>query len=501
MLEQANDTWTYREAKHLLNRAGFGGSPGEVHALHGRGRHGAVKWLVEPGESPETPPMPSWAEPEHFLAEMRENLKLRSEGRRKQVGMSPAEAAMAKKKLRKEFAKDWKDQGRQGREWWFRKMLKTEAPLREKMTLFWHDHFATSMRKVKRPELMMVQNRLFRENAIGGFKVLAQAIVRDPAMMLYLDTNKSDKTEPNENFAREVMELFTLGEGNYTELDVKEAARAFTGYRLNRYDGSVMQVERRWDPGEKTIFGESGRFNGTDVISLILKQEKCAGFIGAKLWRYFVSDQVDSLLEAKLGEILLQSGYEVKPLLETIFLSREFYSDAAMGTQIKCPVQYLVQMLKELEVTEPPLGFPLIGQVQLGQILFAPPNVAGWDWGKAWINTSTLLARYNLAGSLVNGTRSMGRTGRAFGQKGRSAGNNYGLSVINHGEIAGESVGEEPAVLVDELIARFFTVDIQKKTRESFMRYAEGMAEVDFNDKEVGELCHLMMSTPYYQLC
>ena len=204
-----------------------------------------------------------------------------------------------------------------------------------------------------------------------------------------------------------------------------------------------------------------------------------------------------------LAATFRKNDYELKPLLREIFLSSEFYGEKAMATQIKCPVQYLVQLLKELEMGSVPLGFPILGQTQLGQVLFMPPNVAGWDWGKAWINTNTLLTRYNLAGSLTKGTVSnmMGRGDgklKKFAEKRamRKSGDGPDLSGV-----ASEGDRNQTEKLVDSLIARFFCVPIPAMARDSFIAYAETKKGVSFTDKELGELCHLMLSTPYYQLC
>jgi len=314
---------------------------------------------------------------------------------------------------------------------------------------------------------------------------------------------------PNENFAREVMELFTLGEGNYTEEDVKEAARAFTGLQLSRFNGEVTENVRNWDNGEKTIFGKSGKYKGSDVVDLIFEKDACAKFMVGKLWEFFAYESpVDSAME-DLARTLRKADYEVEPVLREIFLSKEFYGEKAMASQIKCPVQYLVQMLKELEMDTAPIGFPIQGQIQLGQVLFMPPNVAGWDWGKAWINTNTLLTRYNIAGSLTKGSFEEGKGGGGMmrgmeGKFGRMRGNRLAgrnAAGPDFSGIATESERNDTKTLVDGLIVRFFSVPIPEKARASFVEYANTKRGVSFTDKELGELCHLMLSTPYYQIC
>lgn len=506
MLEKATGNWTKTEARHLLNRAGFGGSPKEVEKFHAMGRERAVDFLLEPREKIEAFPRPEWADPWQAMEKMAEVVMKRREMRSETAGMSPEEADMARRKMQREIQRTNRRHGIEAQSWWFRRMLKSEAPLREKMTLFWHDHFATSFQKVRQTVLLVHQNELFREHAFGNFRDLTQKVVRDPAMMVYLDTQRSAKSMPNENFAREVMELFTLGEGNYTEEDVRNAARAFTGYRLNRLSGEVVQNANAWDDGVKNIFGQTGKFNGTDVVKLIFRKEGCADFMAGKIWEFFAFEDPEKEIVSRLGTVLRNADYEMKPLLREVFLSKEFYSERSVGTQIKCPLQYLVQMFKEFEMENPPMAVALSGQMQLGQVLFMPPNVAGWDWGKAWINTNTLLSRYNIAGNLIKGKGGGGGKGdgmmrqrmreRMAGRRGMDA----GAAPAFEG-IASNDLRNDVEKLVDSLTGRFFNVPVPAKARKSFLEYAEAKKGISFTDKELGELCHLMLSTPYYQLC
>ena len=505
MLPEATGSWTRAEARHLLSRAGFGGSPGEIGELHGMGRERAVDYLLEPKEALDAFPLPEWCNKERALADARMRIEQFRDAQQNKRDMTAEEAEKARRMAFQEFQKENRQHSVEAQGWWFQRILRTKAPLREKMTLFWHDHFATSIQKVKQPVLMMNQNALFREHAFGSFRELTQAIVRDPAMMLFLDTQRSSKAMPNENFAREVMELFTLGEGNYTEEDVREAARAFTGFQLDRFNGDVVQSVGAWDGGEKTIFGKTGKYNGRDVVNLILQKEACAKFMVGKLWEFFAYETPEDAVVADLAETFRKADYQVKPVLREIFLSKEFYAGKAMASQIKCPVQYLAQMLKELEMDSSPMGFPIMGQLQLGQVLFMPPNVAGWDWGKAWINTNTLLTRYNLAGMLIKGRAGGGMRGEMMGEnmqdmkrfRERAGASGKGPEFS---KIAGETDRNETEKLVDSLIGRFFCVEIPAKARASFIEYADSKKGVSFTDQELGELCHLMLSTPHYQL-
>ena len=506
MLPQAENSWTHLEAAHLLNRAGFGACPDEIKALHALGRINAVDSLLNPTEPLDAFPRPDWASKEQALADMRMRLEQRREIQKKTRGLSAEETEKLRRSTFQDMQKDNRQHALESQGWWFRRMLKTKAPLREKMTLFWHDHFASSVQKVKQPVLMLNQNDLFRSHAFGSFKSLTQAVLMDPAMMLYLDTQSSKKGQPNENFAREVMELFTLGEGNYTEKDIHEAARAFTGYSLNRLTGEVFHNRRQWDETPKTVFGKTGAYDGKDVINLIFEKPEAAKFMAKKIWEFFVYDNPPDAAVNMLAETLRKSDYALAPLLRELFLSKEFYSEATIRNQIKCPVQFIIALLKQLEVTAPPSAFPITAQQQLGQILFMPPNVAGWDWGQAWINTNTLLTRYNLSGFLVKGAESAGNV--MEGERMKTQGMASGPKRAGRGwdgpdceKIAPRSLRENPAQLVDSLIQRFFQGPVPDKARDSFIAYANAKKGVIFTDKETAELCHLILSTPYYQLC
>ena len=513
MLPAAPDEWTIQEAAHLLRRAGFGGSPKDIESFHALGRYRAVESLLAPTESVDAFTLPAWATRDQAVADMKARREQFEEVRRATREL-PAEKA---EKVRREFQQKQQRTNRQhgieAQGWWFRRMLKTNAPLREKMVLFWHDHFATSIQKVKQPVLMVMQNELFRRHATGSFKELTHAILMDPAMMLYLDTQTSRKGKPNENFAREVMELFTLGEGNYTEQDIKEAARAFTGYNLNRFNGTVVHNKRQWDSGEKTIFGKTGKFDGDGVIDLLFEQEAAARYVPRKLWEYFAAEDPPEEGVEALAKSFKAADFKVEPLLREIFRSKAFYSEKIVRNQIKSPVQFLVQMLKELELENPPQGYTVNAQQQLGQVLFMPPNVAGWDWGKAWINTNTLLTRYNVAGFITKGAQESSKLAANDDETMDMEMDRKQMRVANvleraqrnwagpdYEKIAPRSLRDDPAKLVDSLVQRFFQAPLGGKERGAFVEYAASKKGAIFTNKEVGELCHLMMSTPHYQL-
>lgn len=508
MLTPSENSWTFDEAAHLINRAGFGGNPAEIKALHGLGRIAAVDSLLGADEPDSAFPAPAWSGREQALADMRMRAEQSRETQRTLRDATPENAERLRREARKEVQQEIRRRTLEAQGWWFRRIVRTRAPLREKMTLFWHDHFATSIQKVKQPVWMLWQNELFRRHAFGGFKQLAQAVLLDPAMMLYLDTQSSRKGKPNENFARELMELFTLGEGSYSERDIHEAARAFTGYQLNRGSGKVVHNRRQWDASDKTVFGQTGPFTGAEIIDLLFQQPAAARLLPSKLWAFFVAVNPPAALVDSLADTFRQADFNVAPLLRQIFLSHEFYAGSVVRDQIKSPIGFLVALLKQLEIADSPPGFPNLAQQQLGQVLFMPPNVAGWDWGKAWINTNTLLTRYNLAGLITKGAGDMASA--VQGGKGKNARgplakggrrNDRAWAGPNYRKIAPPRLRADPAALVDSLIRRFFQEPVAAHHRDTFIKYAASKAGGGFTDGEVAELCHLMLSTPEYQLC
>jgi hypothetical protein len=285
--------------------------------------------------------------------------------------------------------------------WWLHTMLHSPHPLLEKVTLFWHGHFATSAAKVTSAPLMARQNALLRRHALGSFRTLLVESAKDPAMLLWLDSATNHKTRPNENYAREVMELFCLGLGQYSEPDVKEAARAFTGWEVRREQFYFNAAQH--DRGLKTVLGRQGNFEGDALIGILLDRPAAARFIVRKLFRFFVSDVAqpsDALLAPLVEEFA--SGYDIRRLLQTILASNLFFSPHAMGQKIKSPVELAIGLLHALE-SETNMVALSKSLRDLGQGLFFPPNVKGWDGGADWINSASLLGRANLVAALVAG--------------------------------------------------------------------------------------------------
>jgi uncharacterized protein (DUF1800 family) len=288
------------------------------------------------------------------------------------------------------------------RAWWVRRMIVTPRPLEERMTLLWHGHFTSGYREVRSARMMWQQNELLRKHAVGNFRDLLVAISQDPAMLRYLDNANNRKAAPNENYARELLELFTLGEGNYSEPDVKEAARALTGWTLRH--GEFHSDQRMHDDGEKTFLGRTGRFDGNGIIDIILDQLAAERFLARKLLVYFVRDDPPDADVEALARVIRAHDFNMREVMRKLLKSELFYAREIMFSQIKGPVDLVVGTFRVLEL--PP--HDLYGAVRalrgMGQDLFQPPNVKGWDGGRKWISTATIYARYNFASAVLAGT-------------------------------------------------------------------------------------------------
>lgn len=379
--------WSQKNADHLLTRAGFGGTPAQRKAFFELGLEGAVSTLLDVTDVP----LPvAWANSEKLHELQAELRQARSEGTLEMV-------QQCQREVRQEEIR------RLGnlRALWVERMIQTDKPLQEKLTLFWHGHFATSIVKVKQSLLMWRQNEVFRAHGIDTFGDLTKAISRDGAMIRWLDLNQSSASAPNENFARELLELFMLGEGHYTESDIKEAARAFTGYRLNRQAGSFSFSKVEHDTGIKKFMGKSGAFDGDDIIDVVLENRQCGRFVAGRLWEFFGGVSPTPAFQRLLGDTFSQNHYKVRPFLKRMFLSNVFYSANVVGRQIKSPVQWLVQTCRTLELKSLPPEIVSRWLDTLGQQLFAPPNVRGWEGGRSWMSATTLLARTDFASELV----------------------------------------------------------------------------------------------------
>ena len=471
----APTSWSIDHAAHLLGRAGFGGTPEQIRALHQLGLQGAVDSLLSSGV-PQIP-APAWTQDPTPA--------------RKELTMS-MQAGMTDEQKRELFKETLQLEHRhilELRSWWLERMRQNRRPLLEKMTLFWHGHFATSVEKVKSAWLMWQQNETLRAYALGSFREMLRAMTRDPAMIRWLDLGKSRRGEPNENFAREAMELFTLGEGHYTEDDVREGARAFTGHRIDPETQEFVFVRQAHDYGLKKFLGRTGNFNADDAVDIILAQPQCARFIAKRVWEFLAYENPEpSVLEAA-ATAFREGSYEVKPLLHAIFTSQAFYSPQAMRTQIKSPVDWLVNSCIALDCglpAQPALDFML---TRLGQLPFAPPNVRGWEGGKSWISSSTLVLRYNLAGMLVG---SRDPDARRF-EKTQSG------SAANMQKVAPESLRNQPEPLAEALVFRLFGTPLLPRMLEK-ARGAIAESPMPISDADARTISQKLMSTPDFQL-
>ncbi|MFC0216294.1 DUF1800 family protein [Paenibacillus chartarius] len=354
--------WTAVEAGHLLRRACFSARPDEIAASLELGREKTVEALLSGQPLVKT-----------------------NNGMKKVLPMD--EVKVDGKPLKSTDILHQKL-------YWIYRMIHSSAPLKEKMTLFWHGHFATSDYKVDDPELMARQNQLFRDHALGSYKELLLEVCKDPAMMIWLDMNRNQKGKPNENFAREVLELFTLGNGHYTEQDVKEAARAFTGWQVDKKTQKVWFEPRLHDQQEKKVLGVRGELNSGDVIELLFQKKELGVFMARKLLQYFVAEQ-PPLLWVELVARDFRSKKTVGEVLRSIFLSDAFYSPQVMRRLVRPPVDYVVGIMRVLELPLSKAYLTALARMQ--QDIYFPPDVSGWKGGRNWLETSALLARCQFA--------------------------------------------------------------------------------------------------------
>lgn len=360
--------------------------------------------------------------------------------------------------------------------WWVYRILSTPAQLLEKTVVFWHGHFATGADKVTEPQLILTQNQLLRRLAFGDFHQLAQQISKDPAMLLYLDSASNRKAHPNENFARELMELFCLGEGQYTEQDIRELARCFTGWEVRRGEYRFNRFQH--DTASRTFLGATGVLSGEDAVQVVLQQRQTAEFLTGKLLRYFVMDEPAGQAEliAPLAQQFRDGGLQIRPLLRTMLSSRLFFSRQAVGRKLKSPVELALGLLRCLQGTTNTVELARSLQ-QLGQGLLFPPSVKGWDGGRTWINSSTLLGRSNLMRRLITSENT--RFGRLPLRDYLSA---QGL--------------QTPSDILAELELLLFAVPLPAAARDGLLSLMK-----PGSDAAMAEGLHALCTLPEFQLC
>ncbi len=492
----ADANFGFDQARHLLWRAGFGGTPEQIQTLVSWGPKKSVEHLVN-YESIDAESVKDDEFDRNIIrpASQEEQATLR------RARQAKDEDTVARFQARRQEAEreDRRQMSRIQR-WWLKRMIETPRPLEEKMTLFWHGHFATSYRTIEDSYHMYMQNQLFRKHATGDFRELLFAIIRDPAMIAYLDNNDSRKGRPNENLAREIMELFSLGVGNYSEQDIKEGARALTGYSFQ--DDEFAFQKNSHDEGRKTILGRTGTMDGDDFVKAILEQRSCSKFLAAKLYRFFVADYPsgredhDNAAKSVIGDIassLLASKYKFKPVLTRLLLSEHFYDNAVVGEMIKSPIDLVVGTVRSMNTPVRDLGVLTAASGVMGQNLFYPPSVKGWDGGRSWVNTSTLFARQNILCFLLTGKLPVGYDALKDIEK-------YDptplLTPLAQGDAGGSS---NPESVVDYLL-RFTTGRPAAHNRAALLEFMKANGNTVNADTVTGLLL-LVTAMPEYQLC
>jgi uncharacterized protein (DUF1800 family) len=374
--------------------------------------------------------------------------------------------------------------------WWlYRLVMGDPHPLREKMTLFWHNHFATSNAKVRNAGYMLGMYDLMSRHALGNFCDLLQEISKDPAMMVWLDTNQNKKGQANENYARELMELFSLGIGNYTEKDIREAARAFTGWEIN--DGKSFLNKAQHDDGMKTVLSRTGDWSGEDIVRICLDQESCPYFICGKLFRFLVSETIPPTKEllAPLVDQFRKSGWDFGALVATVLRSNLFFAPEAYRTKVKAPVEFAVGIARALGAK--PQFSALASRLEgLGQNLFHPPSVKGWDGGPAWLNAQTLLYRQNLALAFTDDDGQL-------------------LPRCDPPDLVRRQGRTDDAGTVEFFLTLFLQGDVPPTARERLLDYLRQVRRPALSgyesifgepDRPVRAVCHLVLTLPEFQL-
>ena len=397
----------YGAAQHLLNRAGFGGTPAQVRALVELGLDGGVDYLVDfQGQRVAD-------EGIDFKSDiLRAQTPEEQETLRRARIEKDSETIARLERERQQRQTEDRAQIAAMKRWWLARMIESGRPLQEKLTLFWHGHFATGYRTIENSWHMLMQNGMLRSRCAGSFADLARGIVSDPAMLKYLDNDENRKVSPNENLARELLELFMLGEGNgYTERDIKEGARALTGrtFKGNEYFFDKAQH----DGGGKQIMHRSGNFNGDELVSILLEQPACSRFIAFKLYRFFVNDAPGLTRDGaetieRMAKALRDGRYELRPALRALFRSQHFYALENRLAIVKSPSQLMVQTVRSLGTPVRSVDRLVEAGDLMGQELFQPPSVKGWPGGRSWINTATMFTRQNTAVYLVSGRTTRG---------------------------------------------------------------------------------------------
>jgi uncharacterized protein (DUF1800 family) len=365
-----------KQIKHLYARAGFGIRFEDLHDKQNWSIKKSVRKLFKASEKIE------------LLTAVTENIDIRQ---RSYNTLTEDE--------KRQLNQDRNQQEKALNDAWVKQLSNTEAQLREKMTLFWHNHFACNVGNSYYEQEL---NNIQRTHALGNFKTMLMQVSQTPAMLQFLNNQQNQKNHPNENFSRELMELFTLGRGHYTEQDVKESARSFTGWAYNGKDGTYKFNNYAHDTGSKTFLGQTANFCGEDIMGIITANKQTAVFICTKLYKYLVNEVPDDIHIGQMADVFYKENYEITPLLKFVFLSDWFYDEKNIGNLVKSPVEFLIGLNRQFYITYQNPDVLMQFQRTLGQVLFRPPNVAGWPGGKTWIDSSSLMYRMKMPSTILN---------------------------------------------------------------------------------------------------
>jgi len=437
--------WGEPQVRHLLSRAAFGATVAEVKTLAAPGKSQLIDQLI--ADEPLPAPPGTWV-------------------------TEPFDP-IAYRNLTQAQQQEWQRNNRlrieETRAWWLAQMGAKPLNLREKMVYFWHNHFTSEYDKTQLAQWVFKQHDMIRRQALGNFRDFLKAVYKDPAMLIYLDSVRSIARQPNENFARELLELFTMGVGNYTENDIKQAARAFTGWVIDSITLTSSLNQTRHDNGIKTFFGKSGNFGGDEIVDIILEKPVVAEFICTKLYKFFVSREVDKTFVTQLADIFRANNYAIKPVLRAIFESDHFYSAQATASLIKSPIELAVSSLRMLNARRltGTAAYLLRASTSLDQDLLNPPSVAGWPGQRDWINATTLVTRNVFSETYIKGGTFDGRN------------NNRAQLEVDAMALARSFGVNKAPELVDHLTAHLLRYPIDEATRDFLITVLIGTANVD----------------------
>jgi len=518
--------WDEAAARHLLSRACFGGTPEQAKTLAALSLEQAVDRLLDEAAKAEALDRPEWVR-DVWVNTLR-----------RYSDMPREEYLVTFRRTSTRNDEELLDLKAR----WVRHMVRTPAPLRENLTLFWHGYFTSASSKMFAvSQAFYLQNATWRKHAMGNFRVFLEAATLDPGMLIYLDMEESEKSNPNENYARELLELFALGVGNYTERDIREVARAFTGWTLDAPPGTVKPdrptspetarslrrdglvptfVPDRHDSGEKTVFGKTGKFGVKEVLDLVVSHPACGRHISSRLIDYFGAHDPNGTLKARMAKAFVESKYDLRPMLKVLFTSPEFFATEAGGNRVKSPVRLLVGACRDFDLQGDITPALAQSTVPFGQELFNPPTVKGWPSGNEWITATTLALRYRLGevlldGKPLTGTQPLGRVRGTLIPRDPAEGEKTiarllaldaekvdttskdGIKVRFEPErVVPAGLADDPAKLVDHLLARVLSVKPRTATRDAIVEACKAVPTAE----RAKLAARLILASPEYQV-